>query len=147
MLTHRPGSDPIVLAVCGEVLVGQALMLLLRDSRYDTRYLPVSSLNGSGALKGVRLVVLISTPQLSNERRTAVFASLRDQVAGTETPVLELVAFSDEPQDRETWAGPGRMVSWPCSIEELKRQIEVVLLDGSEEGLATCRGLHAQEEK
>src|SRR5215210_5441261 len=98
MITYHPGSDPIVLAVCGEVVVGQALMLLLRDSRYDTRFLPVSSLSKSGALKGVRLVLLISTPQLSNERRAAIFASLRAQAVGAKIPVLELAAFSNEPR-------------------------------------------------
>jgi hypothetical protein len=39
------GSAPITLAICGDPVVGRALLVLLRSPRYEVRLLSVSSLS------------------------------------------------------------------------------------------------------
>jgi len=113
------------LAVCGEPAVGRALVLLLRGSGYDARFLPASSLDASGALASVRLLLL--APGLGSSRRGALSKVLENVSDGTaKMPVLRLVASPEEA--RERGEAPERVVLWPCSTEELKRRIEAALL-------------------
>ncbi len=110
------------LAVCGEPIVGRALVLLLQGSGYNTRFLSIASLNEPGSLEDIRLLLLTPTPGLSTERRKVLLTSLRDM----EIPVLELV-ISEGRTGKEARDGSERAVLWPCSTEELERRIEATL--------------------
>ena len=120
-------SDSTALAIWGEPLVGRCLRLLLKDSGYEARFLPASSLRQPGVLKGVRLLVLTTTPQVSTDRREDLLAPLEDTAEGAQIPVLEL---DTSPEGRRAAAaahdGPWQTVLWPCRIKELERKIEVL---------------------
>ena len=47
---RRQASAPLVVAICGDPVVGRALALLLQGSNYDTRFLTASSLGEPGSL-------------------------------------------------------------------------------------------------
>ena len=128
-----PAPAPIIVAVCGEQVVGRALVLLLRGSRYDARFVPTSSLSEPGALEGVQLILLTPTWELNGERREILLASLRSASGTAETPILELTASSGEARNGAASAGSEYTVSWPCSTEELERRIEAALLTGPSE--------------
>jgi hypothetical protein len=118
----------IVLTILGDPVVGRALMLLLRGSGYEARFLPASSLSQQLWLKGSDLLLLTPTPELSVERREALVASLEEGTSSAEMPVLELAT----PHSQETPKGGmegerWHYVPWPCSIEELERWIEAVM--------------------
>ena len=105
--------------------MGRALVLLLRRSVYDARFLSASSLSEPGALEGVRLLVLTPTREFSAERREALLASLRWASDIARAPILELTSSSGAEHN-----GVVRFehtVSWPCSTEELERRIEAIL--------------------
>jgi hypothetical protein len=117
------------LAIWGDPIVGQALVLLLRGSGYDARFLPASSLDELGALEGVRVLLLAPALQLSTESREAIRASLRDVPgAAKKIPVLELIKPFEETREEgardESWHG----APWPCSIEQLTQRIEAALV-------------------
>lgn len=137
--THYPHSDPITLAICGNPVVGQALVLLLRGPGYDARFLPASSLSEPGSLEGVRLLLLVPTPELSTKRREALLASFRDTPGAAEVLVLELILSFGGSRDRGVRDVSERAVPWPCSTEELKRRIEAALLAEEEAGRTARR--------
>jgi len=118
---------PITLAVCGDPIVGRALVLLLQGSNYDVRFLPVSFLSEPGALEDVRLLLLTPMPGLSDVRRKAFLVLLKEASDAAKTPVLELVASSKGRRDGETRVGLAYAVAWPCSTQELERWIEAAL--------------------
>jgi hypothetical protein len=120
------------LAIWGDGLVGQILVLLLRSLGHKARFVPASSSSlQPPSLEGIDLLVLTPTPELSTERREALLSSLRDTPEAATIPVLELVgldAFSEEPPEEggarsETW----HVVLWPCRIEELERRIALAV--------------------
>jgi hypothetical protein len=116
------------LAICGDLIVGQALTLLLRASGYDTTFVPATSLGEPWALKDVWLLVLTPTPELSIERRNALLASLKEATEAVERPVLMLVTPSEKGLEEEAWGKLWYRVSWPCSTSALAWQIESALL-------------------
>ena len=119
----------MVVAVCGDAVVGRALVLLLGGPRYDVRFVPASSLDEPGALEGVELVLLTPTWELNGEGRDALLASLRGTPGAAETPILTLTSsFSEGTQNEDVRAGLEHTVSWPCSTEELERRIQAALL-------------------
>ena len=124
--THRRAS--VALAVCGEPVVGRALVLLLRGARYDSRFVSVSTSGEVASLGGVRLLLLAPTPGLSPERREALLAALGEATAVAGIPILELV-----PPPKRARARQAQM-SWPCSAEQLERRIEAILLARPYEG-------------
>jgi hypothetical protein len=124
--TRRP--TPVVLAVCGDPIVGRALALLLRGPRYDARFVPSSSSGKLGSLEGVWLLLITPTPALSDERREAFVASLVSGAAVASVPILELVTPAGRTGDGGAGARPQRLVPWPCSAEELEWRIEGSLL-------------------
>ena len=118
----------IALMILGDPVVGRALMLLLRGSGYEAKFVPAPSLSQHLWLKGSDLVLLTPTPELSTEDREALVASLEEGTRSTEIQVLELAT----PHSQETPKGGmkgerGHYVPWPCSIEELEQWIESAL--------------------
>jgi hypothetical protein len=123
------GSVPIALAVYGDPVVGRALALLLRDERYEPKFVPASSLNEPEVWHGVKLLLLTPTPELSPGRREVLLASLRDKVGPVNIPILELVFCHEETRGAQAWDDESvHTVPWPCSIEELRLRIEASLV-------------------
>ena len=119
----------VFVAVCGDPVVGRALVLLLQGPRYDARFVPASSLGEPGTLEGVGLVLLAPTWELNGEGRDALLASLRGAPGAAEAPILELTSsFSEAPRIGEVRVGSEHTVPWPCSTEELERRIQAALL-------------------
>jgi hypothetical protein len=142
----------MALVVCGDPVVGRLLVLLLEDSGYEVRFLPRLSLNESGALERVRLLLLTPTPELSSERRAALLASLKDiQEAAAGLIVLELVTPSEEMRREEvrddSRGDSWHLVPWPCRFPELKRRIEAALLANSAPGADPAAKSHELEDK
>jgi len=113
-------------AVCGDPVVGRALVLLLQDPRYDVRFVPTSSLSALGSLKGAQLVLVTPTWELNGESRDAFLATLRRALGAAEPPILELTssagAQNGEAREGSTRCpGPAALRSWsggskpPCS--------------------------------
>ena len=129
----------VFVAVCGDPVVGRALVLLLHGPRYDTRFVPASSLGEPGALEGVELVLLAPAWELSGEGRDALLASLKGASGAAEAPILELTSsFSGVTRIGEVQVGSEHTVPWPCSTEELERRIQAALVvdPGGSNGLA-----------
>ena len=145
----------MALVVCGDPVVGRLLVLLLEDSGYEVRFMPRLSLNESGALERVRLLLLTPTPELSSERRAALLASLKDIQEAVGLIVLELVTPSEErrrEEVRDDSRGESRgdswhLVPWPCRFPELKRRIEAALLANSDPGADPAAKSHELEDK
>ena len=138
---RRQVSAPIVVAICGDPIVGRALALLIRSSLYDPRFLSTSSLNEAGALEGIRLVLLTPRWELDAGRREDLLASLGaslgaalgSEAGAAQVPILELTsslrgARNGEARNGEARLGLEHTVSWPCSTDELERRIEEALL-------------------
>ncbi len=116
------------MAVCGDPVVGRALVLLLQGPRYDVRFVPASSWGEPGALEGVELVLLAPTWELNGEGRDALLASLRGAPGAAKAPILELTSsFSEGTRVGDVRVGPEQTVPWPCSTEELERRIQAAL--------------------
>jgi hypothetical protein len=118
----------IALTILGDPVVGRALMLLLRGSGYEAKFVPASPLLSQHlSLPGSDLLVLTPTPELSSEDREALVASLEERTSSLEMQVLELATpFQETPKgamEGERW----HYVPWPCNVEELERWIEAVL--------------------
>ena len=82
----------MVVAICGEPVVGRTLALLLGGSNYDARFLTASSLGEPGSLEGVRLLVLTPTWELDADSVTvkvALTVPLFPSV--TDTSLIEMV--------------------------------------------------------
>jgi hypothetical protein len=142
----------MAMVVCGDPVVGRLLVLLLEDSGYEVRFLPRLSLNESGALERVRLLLLTPTPELSSERRAALLASLKDiQEAAAGLIVLELVTPSEEMRREEvrddSRGDSWHLVPWPCRFPELKQRIEAALLADSDPGGDPAAKIHDLEDK
>jgi len=135
MLQCESGSIKIAI-LGGDQLVGRSLEAALRGVGYDADFLNGSYLSGSSLtdrpaewFDGVRLVVF--TPRMSTERRKALLSSLREAPPSAEVLVLELVIGSDDASEngREELV---RLVSWPCSTQELGRKIKAAMIDGTD---------------
>jgi hypothetical protein len=149
----------MALVVCGDPVVGRLLVLLLEDSGYEVRFMPRLSLNESGALERVRLLLLTPTPELSSERRAALLASLKDIQEAVGLIVLELVTPSEERRREEvrddsrgdsggdSGGDSWHLVPWPCRFPELKRRIEAALLANSGPGADPAAKSHELEDK
>ena len=142
------GSFRATLAVFGDPIVGRALVLLLRGYRYEARFLPASSSSSSiemsGLLEDILLVLVTPTRSLSAGQRENLLASLKKKAGTMHIPILELVEPSSSGGTRdgeEGWAGGElkRAVPWPCGTEELVRRIEAALSTALKQvGLASC---------
>ena len=120
---RRKASTPITIVIVGkDPVVGRAIGSLLRTAGYDARFVADPVRDGSrSALVEAHVVVL--APGLSAEAREKVLGSSTSKPLAAETPTLELVSEADEGQPQQ---GHHR-VRWPCSLEQLRREIEAVL--------------------
>ena len=120
---RRKSSTPITIVIVGkDPVVGRAIGSLLRTAGYDTRFVADPVRDGStSALMEAHVVIL--APSLSAEAREKVLGSSTSKPLAAETPTLELVSEVDEGQPRQ---GHHR-VRWPCSLEQLRWEIEAVL--------------------
>ena len=122
----HPDSGPVVLAICGDPVVGRALVLLLRNSSYDVRYLAAPFLRRSGALENIRLLLL--TPVLDSRCQKALSEALENNPDGTRKLwTLKPVASTGGEQERGAPREPEHTIPWPCTTEELKQRIEAIL--------------------
>ena len=88
------------LAIWGDPIVGKTLVLLLRPSGYNARFLPISSLSKPESWDSVQLLLLAPTPEMSTKQREAHLATLKDETGGAkEVQVLELVTPTEEPSE------------------------------------------------
>lgn len=142
-VTYRPGC--IALGVCGEPVVGRALVLLLRGSGYDARFLPASDFGEPGTLEGVRLLLLTPISELSTERRDTLLAFLKHAPAIAEIPILELATTSTGIREGGALDKSEYVVPWPCSTEELEQRIEAILLANSRSKGSTQVGRPGEE--
>jgi hypothetical protein len=119
----------IALSILGDPVVGRALMLLLRGSGYEAKFLPSSSLLSQQLpLKGSDLLLLTPTPELSVERREALVALLRERTSSAKLQVLELATPLSQETPKGAMEGAWwHYVPWPCGIEELEGSIEATL--------------------
>jgi hypothetical protein len=122
---YPASAATIDVAVCGDPVVGRALVLLLRGSLYDVRFVPASSLSEPWSLKDVQLVLLTPTWGLNGESRDILLAALRGALGAAEAPILELT--SGGAQNGEAGVGAEHTVPWPCSTAELERRIHAAL--------------------
>jgi hypothetical protein len=125
--TSRGDTGPIVLGIWGNPIVSRALVLLLRGSGYEARFLPTSSLSEPRSLEGIRLLLLAPTPELSAERRKALLTALLRDTSSAKIPVLELVSPFKETREERVQGAPWQRIAWPCKTEDLKRRVEATL--------------------
>ena len=123
--TNKQTSGPSSIVISGDPLASRILALLLQDSSYQAKSLPIASLNESGVLEDVQLLVLTPTQELSTEERKALLASLKEMPRETELIVMELIREGGEEEAQELQT---HKVPWPCKMDELERRIEAALL-------------------
>ena len=120
---HRKASTPITIVIVGkDPIVGRAIGSLLRTAGYDTSFVADPIRDGSTSALVEAHVVLLA-PGLSAESREKLLGSGSSNPVAAETPILELVSESDEDRPQR---GHHR-VRWPCSLEQLRGEIEAVL--------------------
>ena len=121
-----PAAVPVVV-VAGDTVVGQALALLLRSTRYEARFATLSDLYHPGLLETACLLLL--APGLDTEDRSTVLTLAWDKNdLRNGIPVVELVTgeLALRPSERHYTA------PWPCRTKDLERQIEAALGAGPE---------------
>lgn len=118
-------AQPAVAILSGDHVVGRALEALLQDTRYESKFVNnCSSGELENMLVGVGVVIL---PGDYEEQGEGFMNSLVSMSTGLGIPVLKLVpGIGGKNEDLV------RMVSWPCPIENLKREIEAALATGSD---------------
>ena len=127
--TNKQTSGPSGIVISGDPLASRILALLLQDSSYQAKFLPIASLNESGVLEDVQLLLLTPTQELSTEERKALLASLKEMPRETELIVMELISLSEERrEEEEAQELQTHKVPWPCKMDELERRIEAALL-------------------
>ena len=128
-----PTPRTTVAILSGNPLVGRVLGLLLDSAGYEVRLLEEPEAIKVRALLEDADVVLLSH-DLSNNRREDFFRAMTSRLQTATIPILTL-----SPDHKRPLAGEDRLVSWPCRIEDLAREIEASLrvteggeaLDGS----------------
>jgi hypothetical protein len=111
-----------VAVVGGGPIVGTALESLLVAAGYHARFLPESMMDELDVLLA-HSELLVVAPALSAERRQALLEVVLSPPGSAKIPVLELL-----PANGEERRFLGGMVLWPCSVEELKRAIDALLV-------------------
>ena len=119
----RKASTPITIVIVGkDPIVSRAIESLLQTAGYNTRFVGHPVTDGSRSALVEAHVVLLA-PSLSAESREKLLGIGTSNPVAAETPTLELVSEADEGQPRR---GHHR-VRWPCSLEQLRGEIEAVL--------------------
>jgi len=111
-----------VVVVGGGPVIGAALESLLESAGYRVRFLPESMMNELDELLADFELVVVA-PALSAERRRALLDAVLSPPGSAKIPVLELLPANGEERHFR-----GGVVLWPCSVEELKRAIDALLV-------------------
>jgi hypothetical protein len=119
MTTHRTK----VSIVAGDPVAGRALEVLLQSSGYGARFLYKLVEEELGDLLADSQVLLIALP-LRGEYSRVLQDVMLDPAVSDEIAVLTLLPVNGT---EETVQEQG-VLSWPCSMGELKRAIEAVLI-------------------
>ena len=129
-MPQKLDSAPIPLvAIYGDPIVGRLLVFLLRGSRYNAKFLPDPPLQEPEMLEDVDLLLLCPTLELDSGRCETLLASLRAKRGAVKMSIIELVGVTQETRsDQGQGDGSTHIVPWPCTIQELERQIEAALL-------------------
>lgn len=128
----NPGSTTVAI-IGGDPTVGHALELMLLSAGYSARFLGgSSSIEGEANPFGGAHLVLIA-PRASDADRKTLLNRLRssgaaDKPRKARLPVLELVATTNGAWVEEAVLATRRIL-WPCSVRDLKREIEAALFD------------------
>jgi hypothetical protein len=112
-----------VVIVGGDPVIGRALEVLLQAAGYHTWFLSEPVVGKLEELLADSQLLLVA-PALRTERRKALLNIVSGPSAPVKIPVLELLL----PDEGEEHIQGQRGVLWPCSMEELKRAINAVLL-------------------
>jgi hypothetical protein len=129
-MTPHGESGPIKIAIVGgDLLVGRSLEVALQSSGYDAHFLNGSLTDDEPTELLDEVGIVIFAPRMSTKRRRSFLSRVRGTLATVRVPVLELVTTASVASEngREELVG---LVSWPCPIEDLEREIEAALLDG-----------------
>ncbi len=120
MPSEKRTTRKTVAILGGDPVVGRALELLLRNARYDVRYINTNAPEAPAVPGNVGVVLL--GPGWDSRSRKAALEGIGDVVGGEEVPVLELGPPADDARLRTA-----SYVPWPCRSEELKKRIADVL--------------------
>lgn len=102
--------------------MGRALEVLLQGLGYDTRLIEESDTGKPEELLG-GIQLLLATPTVSAESQERFLTSMRSTPATAAIPVLTLSTVPKRELANQTG-----LVPWPCRLEDLKREIDAVLL-------------------
>jgi hypothetical protein len=130
MSLSEDSSGKVSLTVLGDPIIGQALVLLLRNCGYEAKFLTALPLRRPLPLKdsGSSLLLLTPTPQLNLEERQAFLSSLKATLKTAPIPVLGLRVYEEETQEESaTRDDSWYYVPWPCRIEKLEQCIEAFI--------------------
>ena len=116
-----PETRTKVAILSGNPLVGRILEFLLDGAGYEVRLLEEPEAFKVGALLKDADVVLLGH-DLSNNRREDFLRVMTSRLETATIPVLALA-----PGPKRALAGVDRLVSWPCRIDDLAREIEASL--------------------
>jgi hypothetical protein len=120
---RRKASTPITIVIVGkDPIVGRAVGSLLRTAGYNTRFV-ADPITDSFHSTLVEAHVVLLAPSLSAESREKLLGNGTSNPVVAGTPTLELVSEADEGQPRREH----HRVHWPCSLEQLRWEIEAVL--------------------
>ncbi len=111
----------------GNPVVGRALESLLESTDYGVRFFPEHFAESVDLPEEVGVALIM--PALSADRSDALISRLKNASGTTILPVIELKTTRN---GHHSANGNGHRihVPWPCSVEELKRNIELVLFKG-----------------
>ena len=105
-----------------ETMVGQAILLILREEDYEIRMVEaVREGSPDDLMEGVDLLLI--PPDLVHRRCKEGLAALKGKRERIGVPVLSLTTVKEGLLQEEEV----RVVPWPINIEELAREIESVL--------------------
>jgi hypothetical protein len=119
-----PVAHTKVAIVGGDPVIGEVLEVMLQAAGYHPRFLPESVMD---ELLGELLAdsqLLLVAPALSAEGRKALLEIMLSSTMPVNIPILEIF-----PANGGQHILGEHIVLWPCSMEELERAIDELLLD------------------
>jgi hypothetical protein len=114
-------GQPIIGVIDGDPVVRDALEVLLQAAGYHIRSVPEPASDERDELLADFDLLLVA-PEVGAERMKALLDSMSSLTVPAKIPILELV-----PEGGEQIVRGGRVVLWPCSVEQLKRAIDAAL--------------------
>jgi hypothetical protein len=120
MLNYAEG--PAIVAILGgNPVIGKALESLLHSADYVARFFSEYPEEEVESLGEAKLALIL--PALSSRHQESLISLIRETPSTTNLPVIELITTPNE-------NGNGQItrVPWPCSVEDLRRSIDEMLL-------------------